>query len=224
MGKSSGAMWCVIACSPARQPACVAAGLSTPSPPPGIHAPDHLTPLHDPSQRTPLCALRVHVFVAWGYVSYSMLLLRWHYQQYIIVRQHYLRKGGQPSAPQGAAQRLELVVHPGGAAPGCRSARGISGQSAPSRGWARRETAGACCCRAGDDANYWRELHLPQRKPRHSVHHRLASVLKALQGDQVGARRCCCLGCPGLPPPQVMQRGTRTERQRHAAAAARGPR
>ena len=113
-----------------RSAACLPA--SGPLPPaalapiPRLHnAPPPLPPLR--------AARRVHVVVVYLYLGYAMLLLRWHYQQYLIMRQHYLRRG--------------------------------------------------------DNANYWRELHLPQRRSHFASHPRVQQLLRALLGDhaqQVG--------------------------------------
>ncbi len=126
--------------------------------------------------------------MAWAYVGYSLLLLRWHYQQYIIVRQHYLRKGGPKGAGRWAAcTALQLTwpalqVVPPHVLWLAALVLARHAEAAPAAGGA-----------AGDDANYWRELHLPQRKPRHSTHHRLGAMLRLLHAQgQVRA--------PPVPP------------------------
>lgn len=47
---------------------------------------------------------RVHLVFIYLYLGWAMLLLRWHYHQYLTIRQHYLRKG--------TVQRLGLAQMP----------------------------------------------------------------------------------------------------------------
>lgn len=152
---------------------------------------------------------RVHVFVVWAFVAYALVLLRWHYKQ---VGWHWRISRCVGYAVHLPAHGARLVGRGSGCAnqlcSRCQhsSARCTAGQTSSAH-WQSPGAASTAmhaiepCAHAsptaplqyiilrqhylrkGDDANYWRELHLPRRSGRQNTPPRLAQLLKQMQAS-----------------------------------------